>query len=311
MTSTVEMVLASLSNARLGSAPDSWGVWFPASDKQTPASRFLDEIAAAGYQYLELGPWGYLPNDPSELRDELGSRGLTLSGGTVGGSLHNPDAWEAICAEARQVASLVTQLGAKHIVFLPGMYRDLMSGERLEPSQLDADAWKRLIERSNQLGDELASEFGARMVFHPHADSHVETQAQIERYLRDTDPAHVGLCLDTGHVTYCHGDNAAIVNRFPDRIEYVHFKQVDPDVLNTVGEQDLAFAAAVEIGVTCEPPKGVPTVESLAEAFTKLPDEVFVIVEQDLYPCSPDKPLPIGRRTQQFLRSCGIGAARG
>ena len=311
MTSTGEMALAALSNARLGSAPDSWGVWFPESDRQTPANRFLDEVAAAGYKYLELGPWGYLPNDPAELREQLQIRGLALSGGTVGGSLHDPDAWGSVRAAARQVAHLVTELGAEYIVFLPGMHRDLMTGERLEPPELDAGSWKRLIKRSDQLGEELASEFGARLVFHPHADSHVETQAQIERYLQETDPAHVGLCLDTGHVCYRHGDNAAIVNQFPDRIEYVHFKQVDPDVMAVVSEQDLAFAPAVGLGVTCEPPNGVPTLDSLAEAFTKLPDDVFVIVEQDMYPCPPDKPLPIARRTQQFLRSCGVGAARG
>ena len=118
MTSTGEMALAALSNARLGSAPDSWGVWFPESDRQTPANRFLDEVAAARYEYLELGPWGYLPNDPAELREQLQIRGLALSGGTVGGSLHDPDAGSQSARAARQVAHLVTELGARVIVFL-------------------------------------------------------------------------------------------------------------------------------------------------------------------------------------------------
>ncbi len=50
-------------NIQIGSAPDSWGVWFPSDPKQTPWQRFLDEIVAAGYEWTELGPYGYLPTD--------------------------------------------------------------------------------------------------------------------------------------------------------------------------------------------------------------------------------------------------------
>ncbi len=38
----------------LGSAPDSWGVWFPHDPQQTSWERFLDELAGAGYEWLEL-----------------------------------------------------------------------------------------------------------------------------------------------------------------------------------------------------------------------------------------------------------------
>jgi inosose dehydratase len=72
-----------LSRLRLGTAPDSWGIWFPGEAEQTPWPRFLDEVAEAGYHWLELGPYGYLPQDPQQLRDELDQRGLKACGGTV------------------------------------------------------------------------------------------------------------------------------------------------------------------------------------------------------------------------------------
>ena len=74
-------------NLCLGSAPDSWGVWFPQDEQQVSYTRFLDELAQAGYQWLELGPYGYLPTDPQRLRDELDARGLQVSGGTAFGAL--------------------------------------------------------------------------------------------------------------------------------------------------------------------------------------------------------------------------------
>ena len=52
---------------KIGIAPDSWGVWFPASDpnnaKQPQWWRCLDEMKVAGYEGCEIGPWGYMPND--------------------------------------------------------------------------------------------------------------------------------------------------------------------------------------------------------------------------------------------------------
>ncbi len=70
-----------MSTILVGSAPDSWGVWFPDDPQQTPYTRFLDEVAASGYEWIELGPFGYLPTDPKQLSDELNARGLQALGG--------------------------------------------------------------------------------------------------------------------------------------------------------------------------------------------------------------------------------------
>ena len=56
---------------RLGTAPDSWGVWFPEDPRQVPWTRFLDEASRAGDEWIEPGPFGYLPTEPERLRDEL------------------------------------------------------------------------------------------------------------------------------------------------------------------------------------------------------------------------------------------------
>jgi sugar phosphate isomerase/epimerase len=83
-------------------------VWFADDPAQTPWHRFLDELAEAGYRWLELGPYGYLPADPARLRDEVDRRGLAVSGQAVFGALHDPDRWDDDLRDARQVAELVT-----------------------------------------------------------------------------------------------------------------------------------------------------------------------------------------------------------
>ena len=292
---------------RVGSAPDSWGVWFADDPRQTPWPRFLDEIARAGYEWLELGPHGYLPADAGTLRGELEARGLSLAGGTVGGALHRRADLPAIQAQMLQVARLASSLGAGYVVFLPAMYRDLSDGRPLEPAELDAGQWRALTEGADHLARVLREETGMRLVFHPHAESHIETDEQIRQFLADTDPERVGLCLDTGHVAYTHGDAPRLIREHAARIWYLHLKAVDPGVLAQVEAEKLSFADAVQRDVMCEPGLGVPALDDLAAAFGSMPADTFVIVEQDLYPCDLDRPYPIAARTRKTLHAAGIG----
>jgi inosose dehydratase len=295
----------------LGSCPDSWGVWFADDPKQTPWQRFLDEMSDVGYEWLELGPYGYLPTDPSQLQDELGSRGLRVAGGTMHGlsGLHRADEFDAIVAQSRKVAELTSAVGAKHLIFVPVPgYRDDVTGAYLEPAQLSEDEWSTLIRSTNELGRITAEEYGVRLQFHPHADSHVETQAQTERFLEETDPAFVSLCLDTGHLAYRRADSVEIIQKYPDRIGYVHIKQMDPAIVEKAEQGDLAFGQAVAMGASCEPPQGLPDIPSVIEALSHLSAELFVVVEQDMYPVEFDKPKPIAGRTFDYLRGAGIRA---
>jgi len=292
---------------RVGSAPDSWGVWFPRDPRQTPWTRFLDEIARAGYEWLELGPYGYLPTDVETLRSELQARGLRLASGTVGGALHRRAELPTIEAQMLDVARLASGLGAEHVVFLPAMYRDLLDGRQLEPAELDADQWRALVEGAEHLARVLRDETGMRFVFHPHAESHVETDDQTHRFLADTDPELVGLCLDTGHAAYAHGDAPRLLREHADRVWYVHLKAVDPDVLAQVEAEQLSFADAVKRDVMCEPGLGAPALDDVVAGLQSLPADTFVIVEQDLYPCEFDRPYPIAARTRKTLQTAGIG----
>ena len=292
---------------RVGTAPDSWGVWFPDDPRQTPWARFLDEVARAGYEWLELGPVGYLPADAGMLRTELEARGLRLAGGTVGGALHRRGDLSAVRAQLLDVARLASALGAEHVVFLPAMYRDLSDGRQLERAELGAEDWHALLEGAGHLARVLREETGMRFAFHPHAESHVETDEQIRRFLAGTDPDLVGLCLDTGHVAYARGDAPRLLREHADRIWYVHIKAVDPGVLAQVEAERLSFADAVKRDVMCEPDHGVPGLDDVTDALGSLPSGTFVIVEQDMYPCDFDRPYPIAARTRKALKTAGIG----
>lgn len=294
----------------IGSAPDSWGVWFPDDPAQIPPERFLDEVAAAGYRTIELGPYGYLPTDPGKLRDLLMMRGLNVSAGTVVEYLHRPGSWDDVWAQITDVAALTHAVGGQHLVVIPDTWRDHKTGAAKENRELDAEQWMRMTSGMEELGRRVLTEYDLTVQFHPHADSHVSYQHDIERFLANTNPSYVNLCLDTGHVSYYDGDNIELIRRFPERIGYLHLKQVSPTIAARVVRDDLPFSDAVRLGVMVEPPHGVPDLAEVLHAAADAGLDVYGIVEQDMYPCPPEQPLPIAQRTFTYLTGCGVPAVR-
>ena len=295
--------------ALIGSAPDSWGVWYADDPQQTPWERFLDEVAASGYTRIELGPYGYLPTDPVRLKEELDKRGLTLTAGTIFEHLHRPDSWASTWQGVSAAASLTAAMGARHLVVIPGFWRDPATGAMIEDAQLTEEEWPTYARNIDLLARRIRDDFGLQIQFHPHADSHVDTHANVERFLHETDPSLVSLCLDTGHISYCGGDNLKLIHDYPDRIGYVHLKQVDPKIVDRVHAEGIGFGEAVRMGAMCEPPLGIPEMPPILEALADLDrrgdQPLFAIVEQDMYPCAPDQPLPIATRTLSYLQGCG------
>ncbi len=291
----------------IGSAPDSWGVWFPSNEKQIPWQRFLDEIAEAGYEWTELGPYGYLPTDPAALRSELNSRGLKASGTFVMTHWEDPDAWSDIASAIRDVGSLLAAVDAQYLVMIDNTYSDLFTAQLLRPASLDDEAFKRLTERVQRGAEFAKREFGLVSVFHPHAETHIEYESQIEALLAQTDPDLVHLCLDVGHHAYRGGEPVSFMRKHQKRIPYLHLKSVDPAVQKKVAAENIPFATAVSQDMFCEPARGAVDFIALRDLLREIGFDGFGIVEQDMFPAPFDKPLPIAKRTRKYLKDIGLG----
>jgi inosose dehydratase len=283
----------------VGTAPDSWGVWFPSDERQTPWPRFLDEVVAADYAAIELGPYGYLPTQPERVADELSRRGLRLAGGTLSGDLEATDAWQEMRDRTVGVCDILAYLNARHVVLLDQPYTD-------GPRELDAAGWQSLRDNLHRLGEYAASR-GIMAAFHPHADTTVQYEAQIERLLDLTDPALVNLCLDVGHHAYAGGDPVAFFRRHHNRVVYLHLKDVDDAIARRARDAAWPFGRAVSEGAFVDLGQGRVDVVAINRVAQEVGFDGWGIVEQDMYPAPLDKPLPIARRNREYLRSHGIG----
>lgn len=292
---------------KIGTSPSSWGIWFDRDPLQMPWQRVLDEIMLSGYDWMELGPLGFLPTEPKVLIPKLERRGIKISAGFVKGQLEDPAARAEILAQARTASALLSGVGAHYLVLLDESYQDLRTGEQIHPACLTPAEWKNLVETVHQVADVARREFDLGLLFEPHTASHVEYQDQIETLLADTDPARVSLLLDVGHFAFRNGDPAPFFQKHHARIPYLHLKSVDARVRRQVEAAGLSFPEAVRMGIFCELSRGELDLSRLHAALQAVGFDGWAIIEQGMYPAPFNKPLPIATRSRRYLREKGWG----
>ena len=293
-------------NIRIGSAPVSWGVWFANDLKQTPAMRFLNEIAEAGYTWIELGPYGYLSTNINDLKRAIDDRGLKVCGTFALEFLHHRKYWPNLDRQVQGACELLAALEGSYLILIDGIYTDeVINNPKVTPT-INDDQWKTLIEKSHAVGRFTHDKYGIRTVFHPHTETHVENEDQIERFIADTDPDLLGLCLDTGHQAYCGCNPLGLYRRHHHRIEYFHLKNISTAKREQFQRDGTTFGAAVGKGMFTELSDGEVDFVALRDAWDEFSFEGFAIVEQDMYPCPFDQPLPIAKRNLAYLRQLGL-----
>ena len=164
------------------------------------------------------------------------------------GDLADPAKWPELERQVLGAGESLSALGAPFLVLIDGIYSDERTGDPLTSARVDNDGWKRLVDTTHKVADISRQKFDLRTVFHPHAETHVEYEDQIERMLADPDPARVEFCLYTGHHAYRGGDPVAIMRKHHHRIPYLHIKSVDSDIQRKVEAEKIPFAKAVGHG---------------------------------------------------------------
>lgn len=298
---------------RVGNAPCSWGTleFEEAKGEQIAFDRMLDELTATGYTGTELGDWGYMPTDPGRLRGELDHRGLVMLGAFVPVALKDPAAHQAGVDAAVRTAKLLAAVASDPPPFLvladnngTVPERTLNAGRVTESLGLSDAEWRVFAEGANQVGRAVLSETGLRTVFHHHCAGYVETPDEIARFLDFTDPDTIGLVFDTGHYAYGAGqcDVVSALDRFRQRIWYIHFKDCQPDVASRARREQWDYFTALRHGVFCELGKGCVDFPAVLRWFKATGYAGYGLVEQDVLP-GMGAPAESARRNREYLRS--------
>lgn len=293
---------------RIGNAPCSWGVEF-ADDPRNPSwRRVLDECRSAGYDGIELGPIGFMPEDPAVLGPALEERGLTLIGGVVFRPFHDPAKWQDVKDAAVRTCRALSAHGARHLVLIDSISprRAPTAGRPGEACQMDEAEWRGFAARFRDIARMGSEEYGLTVSIHPHAAGFIDFEAEIERLLADIDPALLNICLDTGHSHYAGFDPVAFLKRHMARVAYVHFKDIDPAVKAKVVANRTGFYDACAQGIFCNLGAGVTDFPAVRELLLGAGYEGWCTVEQDCDPAGPTSPVDDARANRSYLSSIGF-----
>ncbi|WP_434452304.1 TIM barrel protein [Lentzea sp. E54] len=281
--------------AKIAGAPISWGVCeVPGWGDVLPSDTVLGEMRSLGLTATELGPPDYLPADPAQLKALLAGHELTLVGGFLAVTLHTDV--QSTLDEADRVAAILKAGGAEVLVLAAATGLDGYD----ETPKLTDDEWKTLVDTCAKIRD-IAGKHGLRTVLHPHVGTHVEREAEVDRFLADSD---LQLCLDTGHLLIGGTDPVELARRYPDRIGHVHLKDVRDEIAAKVRSGELSYTDAVEQGIYVPLGDGDVDVEALVQLVQEAGYAGWFVLEQDtrLKDGSPvDKPLQDTARSLAHL----------
>ena len=267
---------------RIAISPVTWGVDFADSPNNPPWEKVLDEIEESGVGALELGPVGYLPEDPDTLRDNLSSRSLVSVGSFIFDDLHDPSQADRILTLAERASLAIAASGGGVLVIIdrPDDVRVRTAGRSLVAPRLDDDQWRSMLDQIAQVAD-VARDHGLRPVVHPHAGGYIEFEDEVERLVDDMD---VDLCIDTGHFAYARIDPVAAIERYAARIGHMHLKDIRPDVLARVDAEELSFWEAIEAGIFCPLGEGLVDLGAVLSALEAAHFDGYATIEQDRVP---------------------------
>lgn len=293
---------------KIGNAPCSWGIEF-ASDPAYPTwQSVLSQCAGAGYKGIELGPIGYMPEDPAILRDELAKNDLSIIGGVVFRPFHDAAKWDEVMDASVRTCKALVANGAKHLVLIDSISprRAPTAGRADEAEQMNDAEWSAFRDRIAAIAKMGTEDYGLTVGIHAHAAGFIDFEPELERLLDEVDESILKICFDTGHHSYAGYDPVAFMKRHIDRISYVHFKDIDPAVKADVVANRTDFYKACGQGIFCNLGRGDVDFPTVRQVLLDAGFEGWCTVEQDCDPSMPGTPLEDAESNRKYLESIGF-----
>lgn len=288
----------------LGITPTGWcNSDDPFLDLTPPIAyqQILSEMALTGFRGCQGSP--KFPTDIAVLKYELGLRGLTICEPWVGTYFTIGDTGDTKKIFHEQLAFMKAIGGSKVIVVaeLGGAVHQQPVFPLANKPVLDDAQWKALADGLNDLG-RIATDNGMLLCYHPHIGTAVEKTEEIERLMESTDPGHVKLLLDTGHLYYAGIDPLSVAVKFADRIGHVHLKNVRESMLQESIHKKLSFIDSIKAGVFSVPgdAEGIIDFDSIFKTLSEAGYEGWLVVEAEQDP-NKANPLKYAKMAQDYL----------
>jgi len=286
--------------SHVAGAPISWGVCeVPGWGWQMSPERVLAEMAEVGFEAMELGPDGFLPDDGAQAAGLLRRYSLRGIGAFLPVVLHRPG--ELADQGASDAIARLQAVGAEGLVLAASTGEE---GYDHRPT-LDREGWEILLENLDVLSLR-AADAGITAVLHPHVGTMIEAPPEVERVVEGSS---IPLCIDTGHLIIGGNDPFDLAGVLGGRVGHVHLKDVDSDLAGRVRAGEVSYSDAVSMGLYRPLGAGDADVSGLLGRLEAGGYEGWYVLEQDtVVEAEPEAgagPVADARASLEFLRDIG------
>ena len=286
---------------KLGIAPIAWtNDDMPDLGKENTFEQCVSEMALAGFTGSEVG--NKYPKDPEVLKKALELRGVEICNQWFSRFLITKP-FEEVEKEFRAQLAFLKAMGAKVIgaseqsYSVQGQLDTPIFGHKYE---MNDQEWDTFCTGMNKLGKIAKEEYGIALTFHHHMGTVVQSLAEVDRMMENTDPEYVSLLFDTGHFTYCGEDPLEVVKKYVHRIKHVHLKDIRPEVVEQVKKENMSFLAGVRAGAFTIPGDGCINYDPIFKVLEEAGYEGYMVVEAEQDPAKAN-PLEYAIRARKFI----------
>lgn len=256
----------------------------------------LSEILKLGFTGTEMSR--KFPKNVHELKELLGKYELCLTSGWISVQFSDPSLREDEMQKYKKHVDFLKAMDCKHVVTCEERNQFTgQNGELVVP--LTDQEWEYMIEGLHEAG-QYCKENDMQLVYHFHGETVVESSEEIQKLVEMTDPELVHLLFDTGHAYYGGNDPLEILQKYYDRIKYIHLKDVRQEVLDWKREHNVKFIEAVKRGVFTVPGDGCIDFTPIMKELSNRQYGGWLIVEAEQDPAKAN-PYEYALKAKKYL----------
>lgn len=243
----------------------------------------IEDIAALGFHSVQLRANAVKEfSSPSELRDLLEKHHLKMVALSSGGVRIDP------ALESEEIAKHTAN--AKFVHDVGGLYLQV-TDERPKDRAITSADYKRLGKVITEIG-KRTGDLGVSLGYHNHMGTLGQSPEEVDQILQAADPRYAKLELDVAHYLQGGGDPAKAIEKYADRLLFLHIKDVEALPATEKAQHPYHF---VELG------RGRVDLPAVFSALQKVNFRGWAIVELDAVPGKSRTPKECAEISKKYL----------
>lgn len=285
---------------KLGIAPIAWtNDDMPDLGSENTFEQCISEMALAGFTGCEVGN-KYPRDDIPALKKALSLRNMQICNAWFSSFLLTKP-YDEVEKDFTDHISFLKEMGARVVGISEQSYSIQGTDKSVFKDKyiMNDDEWARLCNGVNRLG-KVAKDMGISLTYHHHMGTVVQTAAEIDRLMENTDPELFSLLYDSGHLAYCGEDYIGVLKKYANRVKHVHLKDIRPEVIDKVKRENLSFLEGVRLGTFTVPGDGAIDFGPIFDILADSGYEGYVLVEAEQDPAKAN-PFEYALKARKYI----------